>query len=323
MGDNSYAFAVARIRVKEKKLLSDADISQMAAMKDEAAVLSFLTDRGWGDPDGKQDAESVLAAEEAKSLALIRELKVDPAILEVLEYPQLFHNLKAGIKEVCTDGNHERIFYDLKPWGRQEMMRVLRDREFTALPAFMRETAERAMDVMINTRDGQRCDMIVDRGCLMAMSERAGRVKNDMMRSYIASQVAVSDIKIAVRSARAGKSYAFLKEALAPCADFSEEALAQAASRGEDTLYTYLQEHGYAEAVEAIRTSPSAFERWCDNRMIETIRPQRMNSVSVSPVIAYYLARLNEIRMARIILTAKANGFEEETIRERMRKMYV
>ena len=36
MGDNSYAFAVARIRVKEKKLLSDADIAQMAAMKDEA-----------------------------------------------------------------------------------------------------------------------------------------------------------------------------------------------------------------------------------------------------------------------------------------------
>ena len=126
-------------------------------------------------------------------------------------------------------------------------------------------------------------------------------MKNGMMKSYVSSQVAVADIKIAVRSAKTGKSYAFLKEA----------------------LYTYLQESGYAEAADAIRQSPSAFERWCDNRLIETIRPQRMNSVSVSPIVAYYLARENEIRMARIILTAKANGFGEETIRERVRKMYV
>ena len=179
------------------------------------------------------------------------------------------------------------------------------------------------MEIMINTRDGQRCDTIVDRGCLEAMNAHVKTVKNDMMKEYIASQVAVSDIRIAVRGARTGKSYAFLKEAIARCDDFSTDALAQAASRGEEALYTYLSEHGYSEAADAIRTSPSAFERWCDNRMIETIRPQRMNSVSASPIIAYYLARQNEIRMARIILTAKANGFDEETLRERMRKMYV
>ena len=51
MGDNSYAFAVARIRVREKKLLSDSDIARMAAMKDEAEVLSFLGERGWGDAE--------------------------------------------------------------------------------------------------------------------------------------------------------------------------------------------------------------------------------------------------------------------------------
>ena len=40
------------------------------------------------------------------------------------------------------------------------------------------------------------------------------------------------------------------------------------------------------------------------------------------PVVAYYLARQNEIRTVRIIVTAKENGFPEETIRERVRKMY-
>ena len=323
MGDNSYVFAVARIRVKEKKLLTDADIARMAGMKDEASVLSFLAEKGWGTADGEKTAQAMLAAEEEKSLALMKELKVDPAIFDVLEYPRLFHNLKAGIKEVCTDGNHEHIFYDLEDFSGQKVMQILKDKDFQAFPVFMRATAEHAFDVMINTRDGQRCDVIVDRGCLEAMREHGRHMKNDMMKSYIASQIAVSDIRIAVRAARSGKDLVFMNEALAECDDFSAQALAQAAARGEDALYTYLQEHGYEEAVDAIRTSPSAFERWCDDRLIETIRPQRMNSVSVSPIVAWYLARQNEIRMARIILTAKANGFSEDTIRERVRKMYV
>ena len=323
MGDNSYAFAVARIRVKEKKLLSDADIAQMAAMKDEASVLAFLADRGWGDGQSPADAEQMLSAEEAKSWALMKELKIDPAIFEVLEYPKLFHNLKAGIKEVLTDGSHEKIFYEIEGLGREEMMQIIREKEYADLPAFMRAVAQEAYEVMVNTRDGQRCDTIVDRGCLEAMLSRSHRMKNDMMKSYVESQVAVADIKIAVRAAKTGKSYAFLKEALAQCDTLNAEALAQAASRGEEALYAYLQESGYTQAADAIRESPSAFERWCDNRLIETIRPQRMNSVSVSPVVAYYLARENEIRMARIILTAKANGFDEDSIRERVRKMYV
>ena len=95
MGDNSYAFAVARIRVREKKLLSDSDIARMAAMKDEAEVLSFLGERGWGDAESAKSAEDMLSAEEEKTWALMKELKIDPAIFEVLEYPKLFHNLKA------------------------------------------------------------------------------------------------------------------------------------------------------------------------------------------------------------------------------------
>jgi V/A-type H+-transporting ATPase subunit C len=35
------------------------------------------------------------------------------------------------------------------------------------------------------------------------------------------------------------------------------------------------------------------------------------------------VARENEIKTARIILTAKQNGFPEDSIRERIREMYV
>ena len=324
MSDLKYVYAVARIRVKEKTLLTDADISQMTAMKDEKAVLGYLTDRGWGDSGNgpQENADAVLRAEEEKTLQLVRELKIDPAVFELLSYPQIYHNLKAGIKELCTSDSNPEAFYPDEKYGREEIRRILSEKDYKALPEHMRAAAENAYETMLKTRDGQRCDIIVDRACLDAMEAAGRKSKNKLLRDYEESTVAVADIRIAVRGLRTGKSAAFLKEALAPCDSLDVRKLAVAASESEEALISYLETHGFREGAEALKESSSAFERWCDNRLIATIRPEKMNSVSMGPIIAYYLARLNEIKTVRIILTAKANGFTEEETRERVRDMY-
>ena len=57
--------------------------------------------------------------------------------------------------------------------------------------------------------------------------------------------------------------------------------------------------------------------------MIEAIKPQKYNAFSAGPLVAYLLARQNEIKTVRMILTGKQNGFPDEMIRERIREMYV
>ena len=57
--------------------------------------------------------------------------------------------------------------------------------------------------------------------------------------------------------------------------------------------------------------------------MIETIKPQKYNSFSAGPLIAYVLARENEIKTVRIVLTCKQNGMSDDSIRGRIREMYV
>ena len=85
----------------------------------------------------------------------------------------------------------------------------------------------------------------------------------------------------------------------------------------------YLNQSGYSEAAEALEQSPSAFERWCDNAQIRAIKPQKYEVCSVGPLVAYVLARQNEIKTARIILSGKANSLSDDAIRERTREMYV
>ena len=92
--------------------------------------------------------------------------------------------------------------------------------------------------------------------------------------------------------------------------------------KGEPELRSYLEAGRFRDAVEALERSNSEFERWCDNQLIEALRPQKTNSVSVGPIVAFDLAKENELRNVRIIVTAKANGFSEQETLERMREMY-
>ena len=92
---------------------------------------------------------------------------------------------------------------------------------------------------------------------------------------------------------------------------------------GEETLAAFLAGTPYAETAKALEESFSAFERRCDNLLIEEIRPQKYNPFTISPLAAYVLARENEVKCVRVILSGKRNGLPEESIREKVRETYV
>lgn len=325
MSDLSYAYAVARIRVLEKYLLSGSDIEQMIASPDEASALAFLKEKGWGDANASaaETPESVYAAESAKIRKILQELKIDPKILEIFTYQDLYHNLKAAIKVVCTNDEHPGIFIESEDFGHDRMLKIVQEKDFGELPEHMREAAQDAFETLLHTRDGQLCDIIIDRAALEAISKAGRKSSEPLIREYADMFVSVADIKIAVRSASTGKTKEFLTRALASSESIDADKLIRAAVAGKEEIIAYLATTRFAGAAEALQKSPSAFERWCDNQLMATIKPQKYNPFSAGPVIAYKLARENEIRMARIILTAKANGLPEEAIRERARDMYV
>ena len=90
-----------------------------------------------------------------------------------------------------------------------------------------------------------------------------------------------------------------------------------------DEIAQYLEGTSYAGGADALKESPSAFERWCDNRMIETLKPQKYEDVFRRASAGLSDREENEIKTVRIILTGKQNGFPGDAIRERIREMYV
>lgn len=319
-----YIYAVARIRALEMSLFSQTTIEQLMAAKTYKESLQFLIEHGWGDSEtDTMDADAILNKETDKTWAVIKEMVDDMSIFDVILIPDLFHNLKAAIKTVVAGEVGADVFYNNVSMTGKQMIEIIKNKDFKELPENMQKCAEEAYECMVHTKDGQMCDVIIDRATLEAIIQAAKAADNELLSAYAETTVAVANIKIAVRSEKTGKSMDFMRRAMAPCETINIDRLAKAALSGMEDIIKYLEETEYAGGAEALATGSSAFERWCDNQIIQTIRPQKYNSFSVGPLAAYILARLNEIKTVRIILSGKLNGLEDSAIRERIREMYV
>ena len=318
-----YTYAVARIRALEVSLFSNAVIDQLIACQSYEQCLQFLAERGWGDTDTSADGEKMLKREEEKIWQTVRELSIDKKKFEVLSYQKLFHNLKAAVKAACGKEVPGDIFYEDTEISGQEMLDIIREKDFGRLPAGMSQAAQQACDALLHAGDGQLCDIIIDRAALDAIYKAGMESEDEIIRDYARSVVAVADIKIAVRAQKTAKSIEFMKQAMAECGSISVDQLAKAALSGPEAIRDYLLGTEYAGGAEALSESMSAFERWCDNRIIQTISPQKYKAFTIGPVVAYVLARQNEIKTVRIVLSGKRSELPEGAIRERVREMYV
>ncbi|MDY3232771.1 MAG: V-type ATPase subunit [Clostridiaceae bacterium] len=319
---DKYIYAVARIRSKELSLLSGAFLEQLTAAKSYDQCIQLLHEKGWGG-DGITNPEELLAAEREKTWGLISELVEDRSVFDVFLYANDYHNLKAAIKEIRMGHQFPGIFISQGTLDVKRIRDSIQNREFQNLPEAMRGPAKEAYRALLHTQDGQLCDIIIDKAALEAIYRAGKESGNEFLKLYAELTVAAADIKTAVRASRIGKDRAFLKQALAPCDTLDIYRLAQAAIEGEDAIGLYLESTPYADAVEELRRSPSAFERWCDNLMIRRMKPQQYVPFGLGPLAAYILARENEVKSVRIVLSGKLNHLPEESIRERVREMYV
>lgn len=324
MDDKQFIFAVARIRSKELSLFNKQSLDQLLSCKSHDECLQFLFDKGWGQSED-ETAEQILAMERERTWKLIHELvgQEDMSIFDIFLYSNDFHNLKAAIKEAYINKETTDIYIYNGTVSLELIIEAVKAHDFSKLPEFLSACADEAYEVLFHTGDGQLCDAIIDRASLEAIDDKVKEIDNELLKGYARLKCAAANINIAIRACKTNKGIEFLERAFAECESLNKRKLIEAALNSEEAIYEYLGTTVYNDAIDAIKESPSAFDRWCDNRIIQYISPQKYNPFTVSPLAAYVLAKENEIKSVRIILSGKLNNLPEELIRERLRDMYV
>lgn len=323
MAKPDYIYAVARIRAKELSCFSSSTLEQLMACKTYDECVRMLNEKGWGSDSVGQTPESLLEGERNKTWEQLRELVEDMSVFDVFLYANDYHNLKAAIKENYAPIQGVDIYNPNGTIDPAVFRRAVEEHDFSSLPSEMAAVADEALAILRETGDGQLCDVVVDKAALQAILAAGKASDSPLLAFYAEHTVATADIKIAVRCQKTGKSLEFVRRALVACDTLDVQRLAQASVESLGAIGDYLSGTCYVGAVEALNQSASAFERWCDNRLIEKIQPQKYETTTVSPLAAWLLARENEIKTVRILLSGKRNGLSDDAIRERLREMYV
>lgn len=320
--ENDYVYADARIRCAELSLIDKAAMETVIAAKDAEEATDLLLEKGYGNGE-ERNPDLMFSLERAKLWDLVDELVTDKDALRVFRLPADYNNLKAAIKEASEEEEIEGIYIEESTVDPETVRKAVRERSYNDLPGQMSFTAREAHDVYLRTKDGQMCDILVDRACLDEMLTAGKESGDDFVDEYARLFAAAACVKTAVRAAITKKDREFLDQALCDSEDLNIDALKTAVQNGIESVCAFLGSTDYAEAVPELRKSVTAFERWCDNHIIEEMRSQLYNSFGIGPVAAYIIAKETEMKSLRIILSAKENGFPETVIRERVRETYV
>ncbi|MCQ2609476.1 MAG: V-type ATPase subunit [Lachnospiraceae bacterium] len=320
--DKSYVYAVARIRLMELKLLSKHNFDELIVAKDKSNIKRILKEKDWG-ADEDADFLSIIKNERVKLWQFIDEIVPDREVFSVFDISSEYHNLKAAIKESTLDFDYSDIYIDGATTPYSVIKSCIDNKAYGDLPSEMVEVAREAHEILLKTGDGQLCDAMIDRKAIEEIEKKGLESKEKVIEMYAKLVAAAYNIKISVRSALTNKDSDFMERAIADTTTIDRDLLISATQNGVDAICNYLLTTDYSDAVPYIKKSLTAFEKWCDDLIIDRMRGMLYESFGIGPVAAYILAKEQEIKNLRIIYTGIANGFSADMIRERVRDSYV
>lgn len=324
MAEQIYPYAVARIRVLEKNLLSKQVLNQMADDKEAADAMRTLSDYGYEGAleVSPRDFEKVLAAELEKTYTVIRELVPAERFIDVFLYKNDYHNLKVLIKQEVSDIDGERFLVEggTEPIGK--LKTALLERNYSNLPPVMGEAIEKAFDAFAKTHSGQMIDIVLDKAAFTQMKDTADAIGNPFVSKYVAKVCDLTNLKSFLRIRSMGKDFTAFDAVFVQGGEISQATFL--AAFGTDEPAQYFKATAYGDICEAgMGEGFTFFEKLCDDHIMNFVRGAKFQALTLEPLIAYLYAKESEIKTVRIILTSKINGINPEIIKERVREAYV
>lgn len=321
MRDTDYAFCVARIRANETNLLTSDFVNRLADCADYNEAVRMLSEKGW--MEAENSISDAVKAQNKKLWQLLSESVPDKKELDSLCAVNDFFNIKTAVKCQLTGDNAENYYVYPTSVDLVELTQNIKQNNFKALPDKIGECAEKAYDIANKTENGQNADIVTDKTALEVLFEHTKKSKNKIFSAICAFTADTANMKIALRCAATKKNEDFAENAISNCTFLDREKLIKLCTTDIEELFGYLLTSEYSEGAELYKSSPAAFDKWCDDKIIDIIKDAKYTAFGFGPVCAYYYAKITEIKTVRIILTSKFSGVSKDIIKERVRTLYV
>ncbi len=323
--ENIYPYAVARIRMLEQKILSQQALYQMAEAKSAEDALRIMTEGGTALDSSfdVHDYEKLLSDRTREMYKTIGELVPDENFMDIFLYKNDYHNLKVLLKSELSGTNGDRYLVEGGTLEKENLKKMLENRDFSAFSPVMANAVKDAFELYHKTQSGQTIDIVLDKACYQEMMRTAKESKNSFLIRYVSKLSDLTNLKSFLRIRNMKKGFDAFANVFLEEGTISLDTFEKAFEDSENYL-KYFSASDYGTLCEKeMENGFTAFEKACDNYMMDFVREAKLVSLTLEPLVAYVYARETEIKAIRIIMTGKLNNIDSETIKERLRDAYV
>lgn len=332
--NKDYVFASSRVRGAERNLLTREKAEKMIDSKTTQDALKILLDLDYGSADSKDgvdvsQVDELLSQELCKTYQFIMGIAPDKEDFYAFLYPYDYHNLKVLLKAEFAETEAEPFLIRIGSIDSGALTVMLRERNFISMSAIMRTAVLEAIDVFSRTKDPQMIDFILDKACYAEMSLAAEKTGSGFVREYVELLIDTINLKTFARLREMKRSWDFFSRVFLEGGRVPEKLFVAAFDESYEQAAERMLPYGLVEVTAlggaGIRESGrfTTLEKLCDDKLVEFAEKAKFVSFGIEPLAAYLIAKEGEIRLARIVLAALAQGLDRDQIEERMRKTYV
>ena len=336
-----YAYASARIRAMENRLVGRERVDVLIDLKSSEDVMAKLSEYGVlpaaeGEGSAPASTEAWGNKREETLTSILRtacdevyEAVPEPGFFAWFRYPYDCNNIKTVIKCHIRGIDPADMLFDFGTVSAEETVRLLTEGKCDAFPEAMAAAIGEAKDAYAKTNDPQQIDAILDKACYADMLTSAKASGNETILSWLIAKIDLVNIMMCLRILRmkrgeTGKIFmdtCLLEGGSLPLAFFDA-----AYEGGEEMLWSGLYSGKYGRFVSAVEKTDkavSAIERCVDNYWMYLVREGARVPFGAEVAGGYLIGSEVSVKNIRIILAAKDAKLSSDVLRDRIRDSYV
>ncbi len=327
---NSLVFANARIKALESNLLTADKITRMVDSSSLEEAVKVLAESNYGGGMGVSNPklfDQILLAEEKNTANLIRTLVPEGYGVECFLLRNDYHNAKVFVKAKYS--SIKDIESILKPYGTIEIEALkegIASDNYSLLPNAMKKALEEIDLAFVNGKGSpKKIDVKLDLAMFENIFDNLTSIKGSI-KEYFVKLVDLTNIATMMRSKKANLNLKAFEEGYINGGTIDIKKLGSLYECNTDTLVDTMKYSEYKDAflklLEDRDTALIKYEIYMDNLLLSIFKKERYNMFSPSPIVGYYLGKLTEIKMAKLVLVCINNDVDKKIIRQRLRDLY-
>ena len=320
-------FASARAKAKELNLFTEERLHRMMESKtiEDAVRLLAEVNYAGGMPIDKDNFYEALVEEEKQATDFVKSCAPKGLGIECFFLRNDYHNLKVLIK--AKYANISDLSVMILPDGNysfEELSDKVENNKLSFVNSFMSD-AVKAIDKAFETGNcsPRKIDTEIDKAMYKEINVILNQKTTDKyIKKYFATQIDAINIGTLLRTIAINANFAFFEENFIEGGEIGLYSFKECGT-DEQKLAKFIDGTSYKNFYAKITDGDlSEFETAKDNFLLQIFAVNKGDMFSVAPIVGYYLAKLNEVKVIRVVLVCIKNGVPYEEMRKRVRALY-